>query len=155
MLNCTSRKQVEKVFPIFVKRWPTPRDFMSANKEDVIETCKSLGFANRRTDNLLKMTERFLAGPWSDVRELPGVGEYAARSYEIFCLNDVGTTCPKDHALTQYYEWATSSVVIDAVIVQKLSDDVLVDAEPKALTLRFDEGDDALERPVVVEAPAA
>lgn len=105
MLNCTSRKQVEKVLPGFVRRWPTPGEFVSANRSDIVDVCRSLGFANRRTDNLLKMTERFLAGPWSDVRELPGVGEYAARSYEIFCLNDMGTTCPKDHALTQYYAW--------------------------------------------------
>ena len=108
MLNCTSRKQVERVLPSFVSRWPTPQDFLSADKNDVAVTCKSLGFANRRTENIFKMTERFLAGHWSDVRELPGVGEYAARSYEIFCLGVVGQTCPKDHALTQYHEWVTS-----------------------------------------------
>lgn len=105
MLNCTSRKQVEKVLPEFIKRWPTPVDFMSTKRDDVVEVCRSLGFANRRTDNLYKMTERFIAGPWSDVRELPGIGEYAARSYEIFCLGHMGTSCPNDHALTQYYEW--------------------------------------------------
>jgi len=106
MLNCTTRKQVEKVLPSFFEKWPTPQSFMDASLDDVIESSKSLGFANRRAQNMMLMTERFLASNWDDVRELPGVGKYAARSFEIFCLNKLGSEPPIDHALVKYYEWA-------------------------------------------------
>lgn len=106
MLNCTSRKQVEKVLPTFINTWPTPQEFMKANPDDVASLCKPLGFANRRTKNMFKMTERFLAAPWSDPRDLPSIGEYAARSYEIFCMGKIGDNDPKDHALTRYWSWA-------------------------------------------------
>ena len=106
MLNQTSRKQVERVLPEFIRRWPTPQAFMGAEPEQVAQLCKPLGFANRRTQNLFRMTERFIASNWEDVRELPGVGEYAARAYEIFCLGVLGSEPPKDHALVQYWTWA-------------------------------------------------
>ncbi len=105
MLNCTTRKQVEKVLPEFRRRWPTPQAFMSADVDEVMTLCRPLGFANRRTANMKKMTARYLMAPWEDVRELPGVGEYAARAYEMFCLGEFGTEPPKDHALVQYWNW--------------------------------------------------
>ena len=105
LLNCTTRKQVEKVLPEFRERWPTPQDFFKADWTDVGNLIGTLGFARRRTLNLMKMTERYLTGPWSDPRELPGVGEYAARAWEIFCQGELGDTEPKDHALTEYWRW--------------------------------------------------
>lgn len=105
MLNCTSRKQVERVFPAFMERWPTPQAFMGAERSVVEALCKPMGFATRRTDNLLKMTTSYLTGPWSHARELHGVGEYAARAWEIFYLGVLGDTVPKDHALTDYWRW--------------------------------------------------
>ena len=105
MLNQTSRKQVEKVLPEFQRRWGHPRQFMAADAADVVELCKSLGFANRRTINMRKMTEAYLAGGWEDVRDLPGIGEYAARAWEIFCQGTIGDAEPKDHALKDYWRW--------------------------------------------------
>lgn len=78
---------------------------MTADLDEVTNICKPLGFANRRTQNLFKMTERFIASNWDNVRELPGVGEYCARSYEIFVEGVVGSEPPKDHALLQYFDW--------------------------------------------------
>ena len=106
MLNCTTRKQVEKVLPEFKRRWPTPQDFVNADSSEVAPVIASLGFGQRRSVALKKMTERYLAGPWSDPRELPGIGEYGARAYEIFCQGSLGDEPPKDHALVQYFEWA-------------------------------------------------
>lgn len=106
MLNCTTRKQVEKVLPEFVKRWPTPQAFFAADNVDVATLIQPLGFCRRRTVALKKMTELYLTGPWSDPRELPGIGEYGARAWEIFCKGDLGSEPPKDHALVQYWEWA-------------------------------------------------
>ena len=85
-----------------------------------------MGFANRRTKNLKAMTSRYLTGPWEDVRELPGIGEYAARAWEIFCLGIIGDHPPKDHALVQYWHWLTSA---DAVVLQQVFDVVPVHEE--------------------------
>lgn len=105
MLNCTRRKQVEKVLPEFRKRWPTPQDFLRADIAEIEDVCRPLGFAVRRTHNMRSMTERYLAAPWQRARELPGIGEYAAASWEIFCQGVFQDKSPNDHALTQYYNW--------------------------------------------------
>lgn len=106
MLNCTTRKQVEKVLPEFVRRWPTPQAFLKADKVEVGQLITPLGFARRRTVCLFKMTEAYLTTPWQHARELPGIGEYGARAWEIFCKGELGDEPPKDHALVQYWEWA-------------------------------------------------
>jgi methyl-CpG-binding domain protein 4 len=108
LLNCTTRKQVEKVLPEFRRRWPGPRHFMEAPVADIIELCRPLGFANRRTVNLRRMTEAYMAGGWSRASQLPGIGEYGARAHEIFCQGIVGTEPPQDHALAQYHAWLVS-----------------------------------------------
>ena len=105
MLNCTSRIQVERVLPEFFRRWPVPEKFMDANLDEVAELCRSLGFANRRTKNLRSMTERYLKGDWSHASELPGIGTYGARSWEMFCRGIIGDEPPKDHALVKYWTW--------------------------------------------------
>jgi methyl-CpG-binding domain protein 4 len=105
MLNCTSRKQVEKVLPLFLSYWPTAKDLLSADIEKISETISPLGFKNRRTKNLVKMSEAYLTSQWKDPRELPGIGEYAARSWEIFIKNNLGDGPPKDGVLGLYWEW--------------------------------------------------
>lgn len=105
MLNCTRRKQVEKVLPEFRKRWPDPEGLLRSGTDELINVIRPLGFANRRAQNLQAMSRSFVAGGWTDARELPGVGEYAARAWEIFCRNELGDSPPKDHALAQYWAW--------------------------------------------------
>lgn len=152
MLNCTTRKQVEKVLPDFVNTWPTASDFMSASDEDVVSLIRPLGFANRRTKNLKRMTEHFVAGPWEDPRELPGVGEYAARAYEIFCMGIIGDEPPVDHALVQYWRWRVSDG--SAIVLHKAVDDVELDEEPDLGSLD-DPRRDPQELTVGVEGTAA
>ena len=153
MLNCTSRKQVEKVLPEFKRRWPTPQAFLAANDADVVELCRPLGFANRRTTNLKKRTVRYLAGPWTDPRELPGVGEYGARAYEIFCLGVLGDAPPKDHALVQYWHWVVG-LADDALVAQEVADRVVVHEEADVGSLA-QPGRDAEQLAVEVPTPAA
>lgn len=105
LLNCTSRKQVEGVLPEFTKRWPTPEEFSRADRDEVRSLIAPLGFKDRRTDNLIRMTEDFLSGSWEHVLQLHGVGDYAARCWEILCLGEIGDEPPKDHALVRYFEW--------------------------------------------------
>lgn len=116
MLNCTSRKQVEKVLPEFIRRWPTPGEFMTAQDEDVATLCRPLGFANRRTSNLKKMTEKYLATDWTHAQQLPGIGAYGARAWEIFCAGRLGDEPPDDHALTRYWNWRVQSLTKDGMI---------------------------------------
>jgi len=105
MLNCTSRKQVQQVLPEFVKRWPSPQSLMAADLADVAAVTRPLGFANRRAAAIVKMTRRYLAGPWEHASELPGVGPYAAAAWDIFCAGTLPAEAPKDHALVLYYDW--------------------------------------------------
>ena len=106
MLNRTSRKQVEPVLAVFSKRWPTPETFLSAKREDVVAVVTTLGFKNRRTDSLLKMTAMYVQHQWTHVSELPGIGDYASRAWEMFCAGTLGVEPPNDHALVKYYSWA-------------------------------------------------
>lgn len=105
LLNCTTRKQVEKVLPEFQRRWPGPRQFLEAPVADIVTLCRPLGFANRRTIQLIKMTQAYMAGGWKHAKDLPGIGEYGARCWEIFCKGEIGDTVPQDHALTDYWRW--------------------------------------------------
>ena len=105
MLNCTTRKQVDKVFPLFKKKWPTPQNLLTCDKDELIGVIKPLGFGNRRADALIRMTTSFLKDDWSHVKQLPGIGEYASRAWEIFCCGIIGDEAPSDHALVKYYYW--------------------------------------------------
>lgn len=105
MLNCTSRKQAERVIPKFFNRWPTPQSLLEAEQADVTETISSLGFKNRRTQGLLKMSAAYVKRSWNDPRELPGIGEYGARAWEIFFANKLGDEPPADGALVLYWKW--------------------------------------------------
>lgn len=105
MLNCTARKQVEKVIPTFFKKWPNPLSFLSASQDDVADLISPLGFRNRRTQRLFEMTEAYSKREWKHVSELPGIGEYASRAWEIFFENKLGDEPPNDGALVLYWKW--------------------------------------------------
>ena len=105
MLNCTTRKQIEKVVPEFFRRWPDPKSFLNATREDVVDLIAPLGFQNRRTDRLFEMTTAYEARNWSHAAELPGIGDYASRSWEIFFRNKLGSHLPVDGALALYWKW--------------------------------------------------
>lgn len=105
MLNCTTRKQVEKILPTFMQRWPKPDLFVNCDIDELKNLIRPLGFSNRRSNALKEMSKAYLAKKWSHANELPGIGVYAARAWEIFCRGIVGDTPPQDHALVQYYHW--------------------------------------------------
>lgn len=152
MLNQTQRKQVERVLPEFIRRWPTPATFLSAQREDVVDLLRPLGFYNRRTDNLFKMTERYVAAPWQHVRELPGIGEYAARAWEIFVLGELGEDPPKDHALVKYHAYAMAR---SHVLRQESPDVVTVTEETHVGCLPADVAHDPNQVTLRVPCPAA
>jgi len=106
MLNCTRRSQVEGVLPEFLRRWPDAPALLQAPEEEIIGLCRPLGFANRRTVMLRQLAAAYV-GPWEHARELPGIGEYGARAWEIFCRGELGDEPPRDHALVLYWLWCT------------------------------------------------
>lgn len=105
MLNCTRRSQVDGVLREFVHRWPKPEEFMNSHVDDVMSVCRPLGFVNRRTKNMMLMTEAYLKRDWKNPRDLPGIGEYGGRSWEMFYGGVLGDERPKDGALGRYWEW--------------------------------------------------
>lgn len=105
MLNCTTRKQVEKVLDKFFDRWPDAESLAAAEQAAVSDVIASLGFKNRRAKNLVGMARKYIEGGWSDSRDLPGVGEYAGRAHDIFIRGIIGDVPPKDHALVQYWQF--------------------------------------------------
>ena len=105
MLNCTTRKQVEKVLPDFFAKWPNPQALLSATEEEVSESISTLGFQNRRTKRLFEMTGSYVQKNWTHVSELPGIGDYASRAWEIFFKNKLGNHPPVDGALVVYWKW--------------------------------------------------
>lgn len=113
MLNCTTRKQVEKVLPTFFDLWPNPEITSKANQDEMIEIISRLGFGKRRSDRLIELSKAYLQKDWKHVRELPGIGEYASRMWEIFFCNKLGDDMPKDGALALYWCWLKSKRLME------------------------------------------
>jgi endonuclease III len=109
MLNQTTAKQVWKILPNFLERYPDPETFLIASEAEVKQLIRSLGFVNRRYERLQKMTADFIdyqiVGAKLDPENLHGIGKYASDSYRIFCegylLLDV-----LDKELKRYVRWA-------------------------------------------------
>jgi methyl-CpG-binding domain protein 4 len=107
LLNCTTRKQVDKIINQLFTAYPTAQHMSVADPSDVSRIVSCLGFGNRRARNLIKMSQSYVSKTWSHAAELPGIGEYASVAWEMFVKGDIPEASPKDHALTLYYEWMT------------------------------------------------
>lgn len=127
LLNCTTRKQIEKILPEFFHRWPTAKNIVEVSSKDIEDLISCLGFGKRRTQRLQDMSAAYLKGDWKHVSELPGIGEYASRMWEIFFCGILGNEPPKDGALKLYWYWVkllnrqflTDHKVDDNVFVNK------------------------------------
>ena len=101
MLNLTGRKQVKKVLPEFLSRWPNPQSLLHATSRQIEDVIAPLGMKKVRAERLYRMSEQF--GDWDgeDATELYGIGKYGSDSYELFYKkripNNVG-----DHELQRY-----------------------------------------------------
>ena len=65
---------------------------------------KPLGFYNRRANSLIRFSREWAAGGWTHPKELYGIGQYAADSWDIF-YNDRLDIEPNDGVLVKYVEW--------------------------------------------------
>ena len=101
MLNLTGRKQVKKVLPEFLSRWPDPESLLHATSRQIEKVIEPLGMKKVRAERLYRMSEQFLDWDGKDATELYGIGKYGSDSYRLFFKNelpeDVG-----DHELQRY-----------------------------------------------------
>jgi adenine-specific DNA glycosylase len=100
MLNQTGRQPVKQILPIFLSKWPRPREFFLASEQQVKDVIWSLGMVNVRYTRLLRMTQDYLTWDGKDATMLYGIGEYGSQSYRIFFKNERFE--PKDKELRRY-----------------------------------------------------
>jgi methyl-CpG-binding domain protein 4 len=105
MLNCTSRKQVDRVRDEFFRRYPDPNSVVSADLDQIAELISPLGFRNRRANTIKRFSSDWLTLKWREPKELYGVGKYAQDSWDIFYKGDLSVE-PTDGVLKKYLEWA-------------------------------------------------
>jgi len=103
LLNLTTRKQVDRVWPELFEAAPGPEELLKLSEEHLKEIIKPLGMYNVRAKRLRKLAES-----WGRVEhsKLPGVGVYANQSNEIFFHDNLlhGAEV-NDGALTKYLDW--------------------------------------------------
>lgn len=103
LLNVTTRKQVDTVWPILFEEAPGHVEILNIRLERLVEILKPLGLYNRRAKRLKE-----LAAAWETVphSQLPGVGKYAIQSDKIFFADDLlWEESVEDGALVSYLEW--------------------------------------------------
>ena len=100
MLNQTGRKPVKQVLPLFLSKWPRPREFFLATEQQVKDVIWSLGMVNVRYNRILRMTRDYLTWDGDDATILYGIGQYGSESYRIFFKNERFE--PKDKELRRY-----------------------------------------------------
>lgn len=102
LLNRCRGETVRKVVNELFLRFPNASSLAQANVGELTDVLRPLGFQNQRAKRLVEFARAFL-GEWKDVRELPGVGDYAADCWRIFFLEELGDEPPDDHALVDYW----------------------------------------------------
>ena len=100
MLNQTGRKPVKQVLPLFLSKWPGPREFFLASEQQIKDVIWSLGMVNMRYNRILRMTRDYLTWDGDDATMLYGIGQYGSESYRIFFKNERFE--PKDKELRRY-----------------------------------------------------
>lgn len=106
-LNMTSGKQVRPILPELFKRWPCPVAMSHAHGNTLRELIKPLGFVNKRSYALKRMSREWIDKDWSSTKELYGCGKYAMNSDLIFYQGHTDIN-PKDGELKRYLNFVRS-----------------------------------------------
>lgn len=109
MLNLTTAVQVKQIIWKFFDRWPTPGACVDADPGEIRELIRPLGLYNRRTTSLQRLSRSFRDGSYEHIRDIPGVGKYAADSHRMFCEGYLVENV-QDKKLRTYLEWARKRV---------------------------------------------
>lgn len=104
LLNQTTRRHVDGIWPQLFERYPTSNELGQARIEELVELLRPLGLQNRRAKTIrqfsLEWNKSKLRGHLQEdvlSMKLTGVGEYARDSWLIF--HD------KDTSRADEYEW--------------------------------------------------
>ena len=103
MLNLTGRKQVKKVLPNFLARWPNPESLLHATSRQIEKVIEPLGMKKIRAERLYRMSEQFKDWDGEDATELYGIGKYGSDSYELFYKKRIPENVG-DHELKRYIQ---------------------------------------------------
>lgn len=103
LLNVTTRRQAEPVWPELFRRWPTPEALAAADRDELGELLRPLGCWRRRAASLSTFSSEWcnLEGVPEEVESLPGIGKYAGDSWRIFVLGHQDVE-PTDKELRRY-----------------------------------------------------
>ncbi len=104
LLNRTKRAQVDRVREELFRTYNDALDMADADPETLAKILQPLGFQNKRAKTLIKFSEDWVSKDWIDPKDLHGVGQYAADSYDIFYNNRLDLN-PNDGVLVKYVDW--------------------------------------------------
>ncbi len=92
MLQKTGANQVEPLFSIFIKKYPTMQDVANLAEEELGEILKPLGLHKRRARDIKKTVDSLINNGGKvpqdikELKKLPGVGEYIANAVSCFAF---------------------------------------------------------------------
>jgi methyl-CpG-binding domain protein 4 len=109
LLNCTRRVQVDRVRDELFRRYPDAVEMSTADPSELSQLLKPLGFYNRRAKTLIKFSFDWIDKDWQHPKELYGIGQYAADSWDIFYENRLDIE-PNDGVLVKYLQWKRNQV---------------------------------------------
>jgi methyl-CpG-binding domain protein 4 len=109
LLNCTRRVQVDKIRDELFSRYSTPARLADADPAELAELLRPLGFYNRRARSLIRFSTEWINLDWKHPRELYGIGQYAADSWDIFYNGRLDIN-PDDGVLVKYVIWKNSNL---------------------------------------------
>lgn len=113
LLNQTSRRQVDAVIDAgLFERFPTPQSMAFADREEIADAVRHLGFGNVRSARLHSFSTqwvdywmKWLKHPTEDeLRRFTGIGPYALDSYRIFWLGDTSRCDSGDKEILAWAE---------------------------------------------------
>jgi len=93
MLQKTNATQVEKIFPNFIKKYPTAKNILELSEEDLENEFQPLGLFKRRARDLKKTAQIILENDSKipttkkSLKKLPGIGDYIANAIICFAFN--------------------------------------------------------------------
>lgn len=109
MLNQTHRKQVKRVLPKFLQKFPTPESILKSRIIDIEEIVAPLGMTKVRAKRIYRMSVDYLTWDKKDANMLYGIGKYGSDSYEIFFKNNLNVQ-PTDKELKKYLSLQTGQI---------------------------------------------
>jgi methyl-CpG-binding domain protein 4 len=110
MLNCTSRKQVDRVREKFFRLYPDAHEVGRADLPEITEVIALLGFKNKRANTIRLFSSDWINLDWTEPSELYGIGKYGQDSWEIFQKGNLKVE-PTDGVLKKYLAWAHEQVL--------------------------------------------